>query len=251
MKSHPQRIFKGVFIPKVIWDNEDLSWMEKCLLAEIDSLEDEEEGCTAGNNYLAVKFKTSANAIAVSLSNLRKYGFINEANFDGKKRCLRVIISFKPKIEKTSSTPLAPPNGPHEPHLMGPLAPPNPEATPHIIQENKEEDAACAAPVDSHHQITVKKFTDLWCQRFQDVLGMKYSFTGGQDRKAADRLVRLLSPEELIAIAVLAWQKPKSRDFWCCNNMSSTISKFASKINEIRCELMPQKKQSSSRSLNL
>jgi len=32
------RDFKGVWIPKEVWINKDLTWMEKLFLVEIDSL---------------------------------------------------------------------------------------------------------------------------------------------------------------------------------------------------------------------
>ena len=37
------RDFKGVWIPKEIWLNPDLTLVEKCLLVEIDSLDNEHE----------------------------------------------------------------------------------------------------------------------------------------------------------------------------------------------------------------
>ena len=47
------RSFRGVWIPRDIWLNEDLSITEKCFLAEIDSLGGSEEGCFASNQYFA------------------------------------------------------------------------------------------------------------------------------------------------------------------------------------------------------
>ena len=46
------RDFKGIWIPKEIWVNEDLSAIEKIIYAEICSL-DTEKHCVAGNEYLA------------------------------------------------------------------------------------------------------------------------------------------------------------------------------------------------------
>jgi hypothetical protein len=42
------RDFKGVWIPKDVWLDHNLTWMEKLLLVEIDSL-DAEKGCFASN----------------------------------------------------------------------------------------------------------------------------------------------------------------------------------------------------------
>ena len=46
------RDFKGVWIDKSIWLDKNLSATEKVILAEIDSLNNE-NGCYASNNYFA------------------------------------------------------------------------------------------------------------------------------------------------------------------------------------------------------
>ena len=53
------RGFKGIWIPKEIWLNTDLTMQEKVFLVEIDSL-DNDIGCTAGNQYFADFFGISA-----------------------------------------------------------------------------------------------------------------------------------------------------------------------------------------------
>ena len=45
-----ERDFKGIWIDKSIWLNEDLTVMEKLFLVEIDSL-DNERGCFASNAH--------------------------------------------------------------------------------------------------------------------------------------------------------------------------------------------------------
>jgi hypothetical protein len=39
------RAFKGVWICAAVWTNHDLSWIEKALIAEIDSLVRDEAPC--------------------------------------------------------------------------------------------------------------------------------------------------------------------------------------------------------------
>lgn len=87
--STPTRAFKGVWIPVEIWDSTELSWMEKCLLAEINSL-DHGDGCWASNDFLAEKFATTAGNIAKILSSLRSIGFVETVKFDGRTRWLKV-----------------------------------------------------------------------------------------------------------------------------------------------------------------
>jgi len=48
-----ERAFKGVWICAAIWTHPDLSWVEKALLAEIDSLVSDEAPCYASNEHLA------------------------------------------------------------------------------------------------------------------------------------------------------------------------------------------------------
>ena len=59
MKTNSEpRDFKGVWIPKEIWLDNNLSIMEKIFLVEIDSL-DNENGCYASNKYFAEFFGIS------------------------------------------------------------------------------------------------------------------------------------------------------------------------------------------------
>lgn len=84
-----QRDFKGVWIPKDIWLNEQLDITEKAIFAEIDSL-DNENGCTANNSYFTNFFKVSESTITRAISHLKELGLI-ESSFDGRVRTLRVV----------------------------------------------------------------------------------------------------------------------------------------------------------------
>lgn len=84
------RDFKGVWIPKEIWLNNDLSMLEKVLLTEIDSL-DNENHCTAGNEYFAEFCNCSQSAITKALKHLRESGFIEDVEFDGRHRKMRIV----------------------------------------------------------------------------------------------------------------------------------------------------------------
>lgn len=88
------RDFKGVWIPKEVWLNKDLSIIEKCLLVEIDSLDNGEKGCFASNEYLATFFNLSESRMANIISDLKKRGFINQIYFDGRLRGLRIVKSI-------------------------------------------------------------------------------------------------------------------------------------------------------------
>jgi hypothetical protein len=87
------RDFKGVWIPKEIWLNTDLSIIEKVLLVEIDSLDNSDRGCFASNEYLASFVQLSEGRVANIISDLKKRKFIIQLFFDGRNRGLRTQIS--------------------------------------------------------------------------------------------------------------------------------------------------------------
>jgi hypothetical protein len=106
------RDFKGVWIPKEIWLNTDLSIIEKVLLVEIDSLDNSERGCFASNEYLASFVQLSEGRVANIISDLKKRGFIIQLFFDGRNRGLRTQISessfnenVKADLTKTTKQP--------------------------------------------------------------------------------------------------------------------------------------------------
>lgn len=92
MTDNINRDFKGVWLPKEIYLNQDLSWTEKILLIEINSLENE-EGCFASNEYLASFLMCSVKNIEAMLTKLRKLNLIFTKKFDGRNRFLGTQIS--------------------------------------------------------------------------------------------------------------------------------------------------------------
>lgn len=78
-----ERAFKGIWIPKEIWVTEDLGWTEKFLLAEIDSLSQNNE-CFATNEYFGRFFNISKDRVSKIISNLSNKGYV-EVNLIYKK----------------------------------------------------------------------------------------------------------------------------------------------------------------------
>jgi len=106
------RDFKGVWLPKEIWLNTDLSIIEKILLVEIDSLDNSDRGCFASNEYLASFVQLSEGRVANIIVDLKKRGFIIQLFFDGRNRGLRTQISessfnenVKADLTKTTKQP--------------------------------------------------------------------------------------------------------------------------------------------------
>ena len=87
------RDFKGVWIPKEIWLNTDLSIIEKVLLVEIDSLDNSDRGCFASNEYLSKFVQLSEGRVANIISDLKKRKFLIQVFFDGRNRGLRISKS--------------------------------------------------------------------------------------------------------------------------------------------------------------
>jgi len=84
--SEMQRGFRGIWIPREIWLHEGLSWLEKILAAEIDSLDNEElGGCTASNAYLAEKFGVSERHITRAIKKLTEHELTTVLKNNGRK----------------------------------------------------------------------------------------------------------------------------------------------------------------------
>ena len=106
MKSDFKRDFKGVWIPKEIYLNKELSAVEKIMIAEINSLDEKESnGCYASNDYFAEFLDISKSRVADILTKLRKSGLIYTANFNGRKRFLKVKNIPKYDIVDIGGTP--------------------------------------------------------------------------------------------------------------------------------------------------
>lgn len=83
--------FLGVWIPKHIYLNDNLSWTEKILITEIKSLEGK-KGCYASNEYLAKFLQLSEGTIRNTISKLKKKNYIidNSSNNNSNNRLLLV-----------------------------------------------------------------------------------------------------------------------------------------------------------------
>lgn len=93
------RDFKGVWIPKEIWLNEELTLLEKIIFVEIDSL-DNENHCIAGNEYFAKFCDCSESKVSKAIKKLEELGMIERLEFDGRHRKLRVVKSARESSKK-------------------------------------------------------------------------------------------------------------------------------------------------------
>jgi hypothetical protein len=96
------RAFKGVWICAAVWTNPDLSWIEKALLAEIDSLVRDEAPCYASNDHLAKRIGVSVSRTNDMLARLQKAGFLIRVQYDGRTthRVVNSEYSSNPETAK-------------------------------------------------------------------------------------------------------------------------------------------------------
>lgn len=88
-----ERDFKGVWFPKEIWLDDRLTALDKIILMEIDSLDSDDEGCFASNEYLAKFCQCSERKITESISKLIELNYIYLESFNGRIRVLRSVLS--------------------------------------------------------------------------------------------------------------------------------------------------------------
>lgn len=79
-------------MPASLWLRKDLTWFQKCLLAEVASFDE----CFASNAYLAKMMGCSAGVIANEISKLRKKKLILDWGFDGRRRQVTVAREVHP-----------------------------------------------------------------------------------------------------------------------------------------------------------
>lgn len=97
-----ERDFKGVWIPKMIYLDENLSWTEKILLVEIDSL-DGERGCFALNEHFATHLGISKDRVSKLINGLVEKGYLTseiiyrENSKIIKSRILHTTIGYSRK----------------------------------------------------------------------------------------------------------------------------------------------------------
>jgi hypothetical protein len=96
-----ERDFKGVWIPKEIWLNKDLTIMEKLFFVEINSL-DNDSGCFAGNAHFADFFNLSKTRVSLIIKSLIDKGMITSLIIykEGTKQILKRVLNicYRPSL---------------------------------------------------------------------------------------------------------------------------------------------------------
>lgn len=79
-----KRKFKGIWIPAALWLCRELNATEKAMVAEVDSLDADGDGCRAKNAYLADFFGLSVSRTAHLIAELSKRGWLRVELNDAK-----------------------------------------------------------------------------------------------------------------------------------------------------------------------
>lgn len=95
------RDFKGIWIQKDIWLDTRLSAIEKVVLAEINSL-DNENHCIASNDYFADFCQVSSRTISASINKLINLGYVEVVSFNGRQRVLKISSQTRKICEADS-----------------------------------------------------------------------------------------------------------------------------------------------------
>jgi hypothetical protein len=93
METNNIRDFKGVWIPKEVWLDKRLNMLEKGILVEIDSLDNEDNGCFASNSHFAEFCQCSETKVSTAISKLIDLGDVYVKSFNGRTRILKSRLS--------------------------------------------------------------------------------------------------------------------------------------------------------------
>ena len=79
-----KRGFKGVWLCAAIFESQELSAVEKLLLAEIDALTTDADACYATNAHFSARLGITVTRVDHLLGKLTRLGYIVRVSFDGR-----------------------------------------------------------------------------------------------------------------------------------------------------------------------
>lgn len=88
------RAFKGIWIPKEVWESKELTLQQKVMLVEIDSL-DNEKGCYASNKYFSEFFGISSGRVSQVINELIDKGYLNVEYIKEDNQILARILKIQ------------------------------------------------------------------------------------------------------------------------------------------------------------
>lgn len=190
-----ERRFKGIWIPKEIYLNKDLSWTDKILLIEIDSLSSNDKGCYASNHYFADFLGISVRQVQACLKKLEDLGLITKKIIGGY-RYIHMKSLMKLPMKKTSP--------PHEENFTPPH-----EENFTLINTNKINTLnkyIYSADSKKSASVYTKEFEQFW-----EAYGRKGSKSNGFKRYKEAR--KKYSPEQILKALEIYNQELRDEKF--------------------------------------
>ena len=89
-----KRAFKGIWIPKEVWESKELTLQQKVMLVEIDSL-DNEKGCYASNKYFSEFFGISSGRVSQVINELIDKGYLSAEYIKEDNQILARILKIQ------------------------------------------------------------------------------------------------------------------------------------------------------------
>ena len=89
-----KRAFKGIWIPKEVWESKELTLQQKVMLVEIDSL-DNDDGCFASNKYFSDFFGISSGRVSQIINDLIDKGYLKVEYQKKDKQILGRIMKIQ------------------------------------------------------------------------------------------------------------------------------------------------------------
>jgi DnaD/phage-associated family protein len=89
-----KRAFKGIWIPKEVWESKELTLQQKVMLVEIDSL-DNDRGCYASNKYFSDFFGISSGRVSQVINELIDKGYLNAEYIKEDNQILGRILKIQ------------------------------------------------------------------------------------------------------------------------------------------------------------
>lgn len=98
------RNFQGIWIPKVIYLNQEVNWYAKILFLEIHSFTQHGKECYMSNKYISTFLKISERQVSRYVTELKTVGWIAEVSFDGRRRFLKSTMEFSFRTDEAATT---------------------------------------------------------------------------------------------------------------------------------------------------
>lgn len=89
---------KSVNVPMEIWLAKNLSWKEKVLLIEIDSLTSRGRECYFSNSYIAEFLDIKEDTASRLINSLIKKGYVRQTRFDGRQRYVESCLETQGRL---------------------------------------------------------------------------------------------------------------------------------------------------------